>query len=366
MSDGILSRWARRKEAVRAAERAVAQPTKPENRPSASVDEDGLERPVEASPEEADALAEAIASLPRIEDLTAETDLAPFLRAGIPSMLRNAALRRMWSVDPAIRDFVSEAREYAYDWNTPGGVPGLGPMLPTDDVKAMVERIMSGHAPAPQADEPAGLEPEAVAEALTAGETPEIAPISAPDYVDSPFLIRRPSRPRLINRPQLSRACDAMAGRCPAKSRERDCAQRKRFLSWIQTSRSLAVIGPMDPGSRSGMRSVAPFSEPSANGGAGLSASIDLNIPMTVPVDDVDQLRAQQYDLLAVLLGRPPGSALLAALALLKGGDSVLGREVAALGQAAVAASPDAVTREYFDLFVGSGAANCCPTPPTT
>ena len=47
----------------------------------------------------------------------------------------------MWSLDPAIRDYVGEAREYAYDWNVPGGVPGNGPLLPTDDVGAMLGRI---------------------------------------------------------------------------------------------------------------------------------------------------------------------------------------------------------------------------------
>lgn len=106
MSDGILSRWARRKQAVRAAERVTAQPTKPEVLPSPPSAENSQMSLAEASPEEAEALAEAIANLPRLEDLTAETDLAPFLRTGIPSVLRNAALRRMWSVDPAIRDFV--------------------------------------------------------------------------------------------------------------------------------------------------------------------------------------------------------------------------------------------------------------------
>jgi hypothetical protein len=159
MSEGILSRWARRKQEVRLRERVPASPAP--GRPDAP--------PVESQPEgeanlaadpalEDEGLADAIARLPKIEDLTAETELAPFLRAGIPAALRKAALRRMWSVDPAIRDFVSEARDYAYDWNTPGGVPGMGPMLPTDDIKAMVERIMTGHAPrpseAPSPDDP--------------------------------------------------------------------------------------------------------------------------------------------------------------------------------------------------------------------
>ena len=157
MSDGILSRWARRKQAVRQQERARAVPQADEASGAVEADsEAGALSDIEANPQADEELAEAIARLPKLEDLTAETDLAPFLRAGIPSALRNAALRRMWSVDPGIRDFVSEAREYAYDWNTPGGVPGLGPMLPTDDIKAMVERIMTGAGPKPA---PTPLEP---------------------------------------------------------------------------------------------------------------------------------------------------------------------------------------------------------------
>jgi hypothetical protein len=67
-----------------------------------------------------------------------------FLRKGVPEPLRNAALRRMWSLDPNIRDFVSEAREYAYDWNTPGGVPGSGALPASEEVARMAARIVGG------------------------------------------------------------------------------------------------------------------------------------------------------------------------------------------------------------------------------
>jgi hypothetical protein len=87
---------------------------------------------------------EELAKLPPIEDFTAETEVAPFLRHGIPSGLRNAALRKMWALDPAIRDRVGDALDYAYDWNVPGGVPGAGPLLATDDVQAMLRSIMGG------------------------------------------------------------------------------------------------------------------------------------------------------------------------------------------------------------------------------
>jgi hypothetical protein len=96
------------------------------------------------SPLVAELPPEELAKLPSIEDFTVETDLAPFLRQGIPSGLRNAALRKMWALDPAIRDRVGDALDYAYDWNSPGGVPGAGPLLATDDVQAMLRSIAGG------------------------------------------------------------------------------------------------------------------------------------------------------------------------------------------------------------------------------
>jgi hypothetical protein len=93
--------------------------------------------PAELSPEE-------LALLPNIEDLTPDADVTVFLQKGVPARLRNAALRRMWALDPAIRDYVSEAREYAYDWSVPGGVPGTGPLLESDDVAAIVRQAMGG------------------------------------------------------------------------------------------------------------------------------------------------------------------------------------------------------------------------------
>ena len=111
--EGFLSRWSRRKR------EAEAEPLA-----EASV-EPAPETPVVPAPaacpvpgiEEFD-----LASLPRIEDLTVTSDLGPFLRPGIPAALRAAALRRMWSVDPAIRDFIG-CVDYQWDFNTPGGLP---------------------------------------------------------------------------------------------------------------------------------------------------------------------------------------------------------------------------------------------------
>jgi hypothetical protein len=129
----FLARWSRRKQDARRAGTAEGAKS-PEPAP------DAREPSPDAGPEEL--TAEELAALPKVEDFTIDTDLAQFMRKGVPLAMQKAALRRMWVLDPAIRDFVSEAREYAYDWNVPGGVPGTGQLLDTDKVAEMVQRII--------------------------------------------------------------------------------------------------------------------------------------------------------------------------------------------------------------------------------
>ena len=129
---------------------------------------------------------EELAALPRLEDLTPETDLAPFMRAGVPASLRNAALRRMWALDPTIRDRVGDALEYAYDWNIPGGVPGTGPLLASDDVQAMLRTI--ARAPGREGDEgvPRNTDVAPVEEAVRA----EPQPGADPEATEAAKLVR--------------------------------------------------------------------------------------------------------------------------------------------------------------------------------
>ncbi|GJD55288.1 TorD/DmsD family molecular chaperone [Methylobacterium dankookense] len=78
-------------------------------------------------------------------------------------------------------------------------------------------------------------------------------------------------------------------------------------------------------------------------------------------VDEVDVLRAEHYDLLAVLLGRAPEQFLLDGLAALTPGGGVLGRAVAELSRAAAQAQAEAVEREFFELFIGVGRGELLP-----
>jgi hypothetical protein len=54
--------------------------------------------------------------------------------------LTRAALRRAWSADPTIRDFIGLS-ENSWDFNAPGGVPGFG-SLTAEDARRLLARLM--------------------------------------------------------------------------------------------------------------------------------------------------------------------------------------------------------------------------------
>ncbi|MHB8268909.1 DUF3306 domain-containing protein [Bradyrhizobium sp.] len=124
----FLSRWSQRKQEAKQPDRDAPAPDA--DAPSAAAPES------EAEPEF------DLTSLPKLEDLTATTDITAFLHKGVPESLRNAALRKSWALDPAIRNYVNPALDYAYDWNTPGGVPGSGEIGVGMDVARLVSQIM--------------------------------------------------------------------------------------------------------------------------------------------------------------------------------------------------------------------------------
>jgi Protein of unknown function (DUF3306) len=144
---GFLARWSQRKQEAK----------QPEPKPDTPV----VEADVPPAPvAEANAAPEFdLSSLPKLEDLTGATDITGFLRKGVPEHLRNAALRKSWALDPAIRNYVNPALDYAYDWNTPGGVPGSSEIGAGMDVARMVAQIMGSGEPAADPS-PAAATPE--------------------------------------------------------------------------------------------------------------------------------------------------------------------------------------------------------------
>ena len=152
----FLARWSQRK-------REAKQP----EREAPLADADVPPKPAA----EGDAAQQLdLSSLPKLEDVTETTDITGFLRKGVPEHLRNAALRKSWELDPAIRNYVNPALEYAYDWNTPGGVPGSSEIGAGMDVARLVSQIMGGGESTQEASPSAEPGKEPASEAAQSGE----------------------------------------------------------------------------------------------------------------------------------------------------------------------------------------------------
>lgn len=144
--DNFLGRWSRRK---RGHEPDDSQAEKPKERSN-----DRTVPPPEpvrqATPKDKVAVTPRpefdVSSLPPIESIGAGTDISVFMQAGVPSVLRHAALRRAWSADPAIRDFMGPTENY-WDAAGPDGIPGFGELDPSFDVRRMVSELFGETGP---------------------------------------------------------------------------------------------------------------------------------------------------------------------------------------------------------------------------
>lgn len=136
----FLRRWAQRKRDARPPDTREAAPDASAAVPATDAEEKPAAE--ELAAEELD-----LSFLPKLEDLTGTSDVSGFLRKGVPESLRNAALSKSWALDPAIRNYVNPALEYAYDWNAPGGVPGSGDLAAGTDIAKMVLQIMGSGEP---------------------------------------------------------------------------------------------------------------------------------------------------------------------------------------------------------------------------
>jgi len=80
------------------------------------------------------------ATLPTIDSIGAGSDVRAFLQAGVPADLTRAALRRVWSLDITIRDFVGLS-ENSWDFNAPDAMPGFGP-ISKEEVGQLLTRLL--------------------------------------------------------------------------------------------------------------------------------------------------------------------------------------------------------------------------------
>lgn len=160
MSDkGFLDRWSRLKR-IADSERDAAETMSPHGD--------------EAAPTDDDAGHDAeVPDLPPLDSMTADTPLTPFFQQGVPASIRNAALRRMWLLDPAIRDHLDVAVDYAWNWNVPGGVPGHGGAI----ARGAVQRLLDGLTAAPgQPEAPPVRQDDDATMAAQIDQTPAAVP----------------------------------------------------------------------------------------------------------------------------------------------------------------------------------------------
>jgi uncharacterized protein DUF3306 len=157
MSDpeSFALRWSRLKRAT-AKEQQEAASAQPVPRRAEAAPTVETAAGAQAGIDRTDELSEAPfdpTSLPSIDSITAGSDIKAFLQAGVPKDLTRAALRRAWTTDPAIRDFIGLA-ENQWDFTDPTAMPGFGPLEATDDVRQLVAQAMGRLVDSPQVQGP--------------------------------------------------------------------------------------------------------------------------------------------------------------------------------------------------------------------
>ena len=129
--ENVLARWSRRKHEHA---RRDGQKQAPEDAQTS--------RPPQPDPTDTyPSAAFDISTLPPLESIVAGSDVRAFLQAGVPAALTRTALRRAWSSDPSIRDFI-EMAENQWDFANPDTIPGFGSLTGADDIRELVARAL--------------------------------------------------------------------------------------------------------------------------------------------------------------------------------------------------------------------------------
>lgn len=182
MSEDFLSRWSRRKREatteIEGEDKDKARTGASEPAADVAAQAEQAADPVGAAPA---GPALDLPHLPPIEAITAASDIRPFLAPGVPEKIARAALRRAWTVDPQIRNFVGLA-DYDWDYHAPNSAAGFGPLEMTDELRQAVLRII-GEVPSGPEDATAGTHS---VETLSSTALPATAPAQVALSQDPP------------------------------------------------------------------------------------------------------------------------------------------------------------------------------------
>jgi hypothetical protein len=144
--ENFVARWSRLKRKSAEPGRAGAEAEAPERQKN-HPDAEQLARSPDAHPKPEPPRFDPD-TLPPIDSLVAGSDIRAFLQKGVPAALTKAALRRAWTSDPAIRDFIGIA-ENQWDFTDPTAMPGFGPLETAGDLPKLVAEAMGKLAEAP-------------------------------------------------------------------------------------------------------------------------------------------------------------------------------------------------------------------------
>lgn len=184
--ENFLRRWSRRKLAP--ADPTPAQPTEQQAAEDASaLSAAALARQDAAAAERDENQLFDPASLPSIDSIDANSDVTAFLRPGVPPDLTRAALRKVWTSDPVIRDFVGLV-ENGWDFNNPDAMAGFG-TISAEEVARLASRVIA--------------------------ELPEVPPAEAAQ--------RGPARPRDVRAGAPEVPCEGVE---PSSDSKNDAAQK--------------------------------------------------------------------------------------------------------------------------------------------
>jgi hypothetical protein len=180
--ENFLTRWSSRKLANRAPPARQDAHSGRELRDAKGTSENDTLAKTSKDGDAQDNPPHDVAQLPPLDSIGADTDITAFLHRDVPPDLTRAALRRAWTSDPTIKDFVGLV-ENGWDFNDPSAMSGFGP-ISAEEVARLAGKVIEAlpeAAPEDQTKEASASGKKsqlASAKALPA-EPPELSPKAA-------------------------------------------------------------------------------------------------------------------------------------------------------------------------------------------
>jgi hypothetical protein len=138
--EDFLTRWSRRKRETKADDQPKRE--EPLATKATGLDADARETgesPAQSTGDERDKVFD-LSKLPSLDSIGPTTDISVFMQPGVPEALSRAALRRAWSADPGIRDFVGLS-ENSWDFTASDGMHGFGALDPVQAKRLLAQLL---------------------------------------------------------------------------------------------------------------------------------------------------------------------------------------------------------------------------------